>query len=194
VSTPIPSYEPAALRAGDTWQWRREFADYPASEGWALKYRFTNRASGFAVNADADGAAYAISVSAATTAGFAAGAYDIFGWVEKGAEKHTVVDARRLRVDPDPRAGDGTAPLDQRTTARKILDKFDAALEAGDPALASYSFQTSAGVRAQQFRTLADVLTARSAIKAEVAREDAAAGIARGGRNPRHYHVRFGNG
>src|SRR5574340_527910 len=42
-----PTNEPSALRAGDTWSWRREdLGDYPASS-WTLKYYFRNSSAKF---------------------------------------------------------------------------------------------------------------------------------------------------
>jgi hypothetical protein len=125
----IPTNEPLQLRAGDTWKWRREdfAADYPASS-WALTYRFKNAAGGFEVVAAADGDQFAVTVAAATSAGYAAGKYAWVAWVESGAEEYTV-DNGTLEVLVDLRAGLATAAVDGRSHARKMLDALEAALE-----------------------------------------------------------------
>ena len=49
MAASIPTTEPTSLRAGNTWQWRREdLSDYPAST-WTLTYHFRNRTSHFDV-------------------------------------------------------------------------------------------------------------------------------------------------
>lgn len=190
MSTSIPTSEPQALRAGDTWQWRRELADYPAS-AWTLKYRFKNSAGGFEITATADGDVHAVTVPAATTAAYVAGAYDFVGWVEGGGQKFTVIADRRLLIEPDLRNGLATAALDLRSNARQRLEALEAAMLARDPSLASYTIQTAGGARTKQFTTLAEVRTEYDKVRAEVQREEAAAIIANGGKNPRHYYVRF---
>ena len=49
----IPTTEPTRLRAGDTWQWRREdLSDYPAT-AWTLTYWFRNSTDHLDVSAAA---------------------------------------------------------------------------------------------------------------------------------------------
>jgi hypothetical protein len=89
MAASIPTDEPSALRAGDTWKWTRTLADYPAGT-WTLKYRFKNAAGGFEITAAASGTDHAVTVAAVTTAPYAAGDYQWVAWVEAGAEKFTV--------------------------------------------------------------------------------------------------------
>src|ERR1044071_5619916 len=120
--------EPSLLIAGDTWQWRREdlAGDYPASGGWTLGYQLVNAAQRYAFAAATDGDVFAISVPAATTAGYAPGLYTLGGRVTKSTEKHTVFTGS-LRIKPD--LAGATAAVDTRSHARKVLEAVEALIE-----------------------------------------------------------------
>ena len=86
------SYEPEKLTAGVTWKWKKTISDYPASE-WTLTYYLRkNGATATSFSASADGDTHLVTVTSATTAGYAAGVYDIIGVVVKSAEKYVVYD------------------------------------------------------------------------------------------------------
>lgn len=119
-----PTNEPKQLRAGDTWNWRREdLGDYPAS-AWSLKYYFRNSAAKFDVTAAADGDVFEATVAKATTAGYTVGWYDWIAVVEDATERHQV-DSGRVEVLPNLAVD---AVYDARTFARKMLDYIEAAL------------------------------------------------------------------
>ncbi len=183
-----PTNEPIEARAGDTWSWRRDdLADYPAPT-WVLKYRAKNAAGGFEIVAAADGAAHLVTVAAATTAGYTAGIYDWFAWVESGAVK-TTVDEGKITVKPDFRAGTATAALDARTHARKTLEAINAVIE--KRATLDQQAYAIAG-RSLQRTPLPDLLKLRSQYQIEVKREEAAE-AARNGLTPSgNVFVRFG--
>lgn len=170
----IPDNEPASLRCGDTWQWTRTLTDYPAGT-WTLKYRFKSAAGGFEVVAAASGTDHAVTVLAATSAGYTAGSYTWVGWVEAGAEKFTV-DSGVAELLPDYRTGAASAALDDRSHAKKMLDAIEAWLESRDPAVAEYEI---AG-RRMKYIPSGDLLKMRSRYQAEVQAEDNAAKLARG--------------
>lgn len=129
MAADIPTSEPAELRAGDTWKWTKTVAGYPASAPWTLKYRFKNAAGGFEIVASASGDNYSVSVTAATTAGYAAGEYSWMAWVEGGSSEKYSVDAGVCMVLPDYRAAAATVALDDRTHARTVLDAIEAVIE-----------------------------------------------------------------
>lgn len=170
----IPDTEPASLRCGDTWQWTRTLADYPAPT-WTLKYRFKSAAGGFEVVASASGSDHAISVAAATTGGYTAGRYTFIAWVESGTEKHTVIEGS-AELLPDYRSGAASTALDDRSHARKMLDAIEAWLESRDPAVAEYEI---AG-RRMKYIPIGELAKLRSRYKTEVAAEENAAKLARG--------------
>ena len=134
MADPIQTAEPTALRAGDTWQWRREdLSDYPAS-AWRLTYRFRNAASHFDLTATADGEAYAIDLAPASTGNKTAGWYDWTASVEQWTQDATPVctarhqiGAGRLQVLPYL---SNAAAADLRSFARRMVVSIEAALEA----------------------------------------------------------------
>lgn len=183
-----PSNEPHALRAGDTWQWRRDdlATDYPAGT-WTLTYRFRHpSAAGFEVIASADGTAHAVTVTAATTAGYTAGTYAWQAQVSTGAgEKHTV-DEGTLTVAPSFFAGAASATYDGRTTARKILEAIELLLT-GFTDVQEYSV----GDVSIKKMTRVELLKARSLLQAEVRAEEIAERLRNGERVPNKLRVRF---
>ena len=163
----VPTTEPIALRAGDTWQWRREdLSDYPASV-WTLTYYFRNAASYFNVIAAADGDSFAVSVTAAVTAAYTPGAYDWYALVTDGTERYQV-DTGRAEISTDISAA---AAYDGRTWARRMLDSVEAALEgratSGELDLISAT-QEQRGIT----RDRAGLITLRSQLLREVAATD----------------------
>ncbi len=184
----IPSNEPHTLRAGDTWQWRRDdlATDYPAGT-WTLTYRFRHpSAAGFEIVASASGTAHAVTVAAATTAAYTAGTYAWQAQVSNGAgEKHTV-DEGTLTVAPSFFAGLASATYDSRTTARKILDAIEQLL-VGITDVQEYSVGDVSIKRMSRV----ELLTARSQLQAEVRAEDMAERLRNGERVPNRLQVRF---
>ena len=171
-----PTNEPATLRAGDTWKWTRTLSDYPAGT-WTLKYRFKHpTAAGFEIVAGTSGTDHAITVSAATTAAFAAGAYSWMAWVEGGSSEKYTIDTGVLTVDADYRSGTASAVLDDRSHARKMLAAIEAWLESRDVAVAEYEI---AG-RRMKYIPLGDLIKLRNRYKNEIAAQANAEAIAKG--------------
>lgn len=182
----IPAYEPAELRAGDTWTWTRSLAAYPAGT-WTLKYRFKSAAGGFEIVAAASGTDHLVSVAAATTAPYVAGDYTWIAWVESGAEKFTVAQGSAT-VLPDYRAGLADVALDDRSHAQKMLDKIDAWLETRDPAVAEYEI---AG-RRMKYIPITELIKLQDRYRADLSREKNAARLAAGLGSKSKLLVRFG--
>lgn len=172
----IPDNVPAELRDGDTWNWTRSLPDYPATAGWTLKYRFKNAAGGFEVVAGSAGADYAITVAAATTAGYTAGKYTWQGWVENASLEKYTIDSGSITLLPDYRAAAASVALDDRSHARKMLDAIEAWLESKDPGVAEYEI---AG-RRMKYIPSGELIKLRSQYKMEVAGEANALALARG--------------
>lgn len=179
MAADIPTSEPSALRSGDTWKWTKSLADYPASAGWTLKYRFKNAAGGFEIVASASGDDHAVSVAAATTSGYATGSYSWMAWVEGGSSEKYTVDTGVLTVNADYRAGTNSAatPLDDRTHARIVLDAIEAVIQ--NRATRDQESYEIAG-RSLKRTPIADLLKLRQHYKAEVAAQDAASALGLG--------------
>jgi len=111
---------PSRLQIGDSWNWAESLPDYPASAGWALSfslYRYGQPV--IQIDATASGNDFSISVSAATTAGKAAGEWQWTAYVTKGADRFTV-GTGTVTLLPDLAAA--TEASDLRTENEKILD------------------------------------------------------------------------
>lgn len=171
----VPTLEPAELRAGDTWAWRREdLGDYPASI-WTLTYAFRNATAYFDVVATADGEAFAISVAKATTAGKTAGSYDWTAFVSDGSERHEI-GRGVLEVLPDM----GTAAArDGRSWARQMLDYVESALLSKATGSQLDIVRAQLAERNLQY-DIPGLLVLRDRLRAEVRAEDNADRLRRG--------------
>ena len=178
MAATIPTTEPSALRAGDTWQWRREdlAGTYPAST-WTLKYYFRNASAYFDITATADGDLFAVSVAKATTANYTVGDFDWIAVAESATERFEV-DAGRLEV---LRNYATAAAYDGRTFARTLLDAVESALAAKATASQLALVQAALADRSLQYDTAA-LMKLRSQLLSEVRREDA---VRNGGSNNR---------
>lgn len=180
----IPTIEPTTANAGDTWRWTRTLADYPASAGWALSYTLINGTAKITINASASGDAHAVTVTAATTAGYTAGSYDWRARVSKAGEVYTVGEGR-ITV----RNAFAASTFDARSHARKTLEAIEAVIEGRASSEVSYYM---IGNRQLRYMTPDELLTLRDKYRAEVLREDAAAAVAAGLPDKRRVFVRFG--
>ena len=173
--------------AGDTLDFETTVPDYPASEGWTLKYRLAPRSAGTAIDltAVADGDDYDITASATTTASWATGWYTWTAFVEKAGERFTV-DRGQLEI----RAASSTlaAATDGRTHARKVLDAIEAVLETR-ATLDQESYAING--RSLKRMPIEELLKLRQIYRAEVAGEDAASKLAAGIAQPRKVQVRL---
>lgn len=182
--TDIATIEPLEVRAGDTWEWRREdlATDYPAST-WTLTYTFANADAKFQISASADGDDFAVTLAAASSNKPAG----VYGWVAKvsySGEVHTV-GSGTLTVLPD------LATLtvhDGRSHARKVLDAIEALLE--DRASIDQKSISIAG-RTLERTPITDLLALRSVYRIEARNEEAQEKLARGEGSPRVIGVRF---
>lgn len=171
----VPTREPASVTAGDTVSWSKSLGDYPASASWVLKYRLINAAGKIDITAAASGADHLVSVSAATTAGWAAGSYTWQSYVTKGADRHTV-ETGTLVIKPDLAAQAGG--FDTRSASRKTLDLLDQAMvEHGSKA---WTQEYEIAGRRMKFVSAVDFMKFRSQVVAEVGREEAAERLAAG--------------
>ncbi len=168
--------------------------DYPASDGWTLKYRLTPQFSSPAqapidltCTTDSDGESYKLQVSPASTAAWKAGSYSWARWVEKVGARVTLDVDGQLDVIPNPAAS--SAGDDRRSHARKMLEQIETALEgfASGSTIKSYMIGTRSFTKADH----AEIVMLHSRYKWLVANEAANEKIANGDINPRDRFVRF---
>ena len=178
------AYEPEKLTSGVTWKWKKTISDYPASE-WTLTYYLRkDGATATSFSATADGDTHLVTVTAATTAGYAAGVYDIVGVVVKAAEKYVVYDGIFEVLTNPATAG----AYDPRTHARRVLDLIEAALEGRIPnGMESYSI----GGRSINKIPLNQLRELYEKYKQDVIMEEQAERLVNGRRSGKSIGVRF---
>jgi hypothetical protein len=188
------------LIAGDTLDFTVEVPEYPASDGWTLKYRLTPRFTtptqtpiDLAATTNADGARYDIQAAPSTTAGWKAGSYTWARWVEKTGARQTLSESGQLEIKADPAL---TAQgFDSRSHARKVLEAIKAVIESRASQTQREMVEYAIGSRSQKFdasESKAALLELHSKYKWLVANEDARDKIAAGEPNPRIVGIRFG--
>lgn len=176
-----PTTEPSTITAGDTVTWTKSLASYPATAGWTLAYALRNAVTAIDIQATASGADHLVSLPAATTANYAAGAYRWYAFVSNQGEteRHTVATGS-LTVLPDLLAA---TSYDARSHARKVLDAIEAVLE---KRASRDQEEITINGNAIKKSPIADLLRLRSTYQALVASEEAAerlssgAGVGRG--------------
>lgn len=185
MSASIPIIEPTALRAGDTWRWRRELSAYPAPT-WELVYTLFSAAAVRTLTAEPDGSAHLISESPEDTAAAVAGRYDWVSHVSDGTDRYQV-GAGSIQILPNLSEA---ASYDGRSHARRMLDAINATLESrageGDLDLVRAAF----GDRSSEW-SLEQLIKLRAQYAAAVAEEEAAERLARGESSGRMLRVRF---
>lgn len=179
------------LIAGDTLDFVDQVPDYPASDGWTLKYRLVPRFTS-PVQAPVTLTAttyettdYRVQVGPSTTDDWAAGVYNWSRWVEQAGMRQSVGEGEiQILADPAARA----QGYDGRGHARKVLDAIEAVLEGR--ASKDQEEYAIAG-RSLKRTPIEQLLVLRDRYRTEVANGDAAAAVASGLPNPRMSGVRF---
>ena len=181
----LPTTEPRHLTAGDTWSWEITLADYPASAGWALSYALVSATAKIALTSSASGDAHLVSVSATTSAGYAAGDYAWQSYVTKSGQRYTVASGT---VTVQPNFATQSTGYDARSDAAKALAAIESYLATGDLSIAEVTFEG----RTLRRIPLPDLYAIRDRLRNEVASEAAAARAATLGLDPRRYAIRLG--
>lgn len=152
-------------------------ASYPASDGWVLSYRLTPRTAGGAAitfNAAAVGSTHQVTVAAATTAGWVAGAYTCTAWVTLGDERFEVPsEGGQVQIVPNPAT---LAPgTDTRSPAEITLVAVQDVI--ARRATSGYLETNVAGRQLRSF-SLAELFQLEAKLKTQVDAERIAAGLA----------------
>lgn len=185
MTATIPTTEPQSITAGDTAAWTKTLADYPANASWVLAYTLINAKRKISISSSASGADHAVSVAAATTAGWPAGTYQWQATVTKTTERYTV-GSGVIVIRPNLAAA---TLLDQRSPARKALD-------AADLALASYGAKAylqeyEIAGRRQRFASAGEFLAWRDRLRAECSRQENAERLKAGLASKNTLYTRF---
>lgn len=162
------------LVAGDSLNFATSVPQYPAGDGWVLKYRLVPRTAGgtpIDLTATAEGDDHRVSVAATATTTWNSDTYGWTAWVEKAGEVYTV-DAGQIVVKPNPRTL--VAGTDTRSQAEKALADAKAALAAWTPTRRRYRI----GEREMEFNSPADIIKLITWWEQQVAAENVMAGRA----------------
>jgi len=184
----IPTTVPAVITAGDTLAWTRSLADYSAADGWVIAYRLINAAGKIDITGTASGQDHAVNVSAATSAGYAAGDYTYQEFVTKAAERHTTA-VGSITIRPNLAAQ--AAGFEARGTWTKALADLRAALATWITSSGQVAEYEIAG-RRMKFSTAADIRMRIAIAEKEAARERSADLAAQGQDLGRQIVVRLG--
>ncbi len=185
MSAAIPTTEPSLIVIGDTVQWTTTVPDYPATDGWTLKYSFQlpgSAATPISITATTSGAGYAVSVAASTSDDWTAGAYVWTKFVDGVSSERHVVGNGTVSLVPNPAAAMGT------THATRTLAIIEAALEGRLPR--GLEMYTIDGQQVQKL-THEALSRLRDKYKAEVKAEQDAARVASGLSSKRVSFARF---
>lgn len=172
--------------AGDKLEFSESYSAYPASDGWIVRYILNDARTRITFDSTPDGDAHDFTVTAAVTATWRSGEYQLTRRAINGTDVKTI-DVSTWHVWPNPE----TVPLsDQRSHAKKMLEAIEAAL------LKAASAEQLAILRARH--NIADIesdyeklLRLRGIYRGEVRQEEAAERIARGLGDPNTIRVRF---
>lgn len=160
-----------------------------ASQGWALNVYFRKAAAGItAVGAERSDGGWNLTLTAATTAGMAAGEWQWQAVTSKGAASTTLA-AGRLEVLPSLAYSGTPSSFDGRSEAEIELAEVRAAIRA---LITKGATQYTIGSRSFTAIDLGKLTERESQLRAIVAREKAAARVAAGLGDPRNCFVRFG--
>jgi hypothetical protein len=164
------------LIIGDSLNVLDTYADYPASAGWVLKYRFVPRVSGTAIQLTAapEGDSYRTSVASSITKDWTPGDYSWAKWVERESERKTLASGE-ITFQPDP------AALDVGTDTRSHLEKTIANIEAMIEGRATKDVQEyTIADRQLKHIPITELLIWRDKYKAQLAGERAAKSLTKG--------------
>lgn len=176
--------------AGDTLEFDTTIADYPATDGWTLKFRLVPRTAGSGAVVDitattaTNGTDYSVEVAPAVTAAYTAAEYTWFSWVEKSGARQQVEDGL-VTIKPDPSTATAN---DGRSHARIVLDAIEAVLQGR---ATKDQEEYAIGDRSLKRTPIPDLLKMRNRYMQEVANEDARDRLANGIGGGRKIQVRI---
>lgn len=174
----MDSTQPSTLRAGDSIRWYRDLPDYPASAGWALRYRMLFPSGDpVEIETTGEGDRFQVDLSSEATGRFIAGKATLVAWVERDAERVTI-DGQQIVILPDlTRVGE----FDGRSENARALAQAKAALADYVASGRAHVQRYTIASREFWFRDVKDIKALIDHYEAEVAKEAAALAILSGG-------------
>jgi len=186
--------------AGDTLDETVVIPDYPATDGWTLKYFFVPRfttpvQAAIVLTATSSGSDYLLQASPSTTAIWVPGIYSWRRRVEKAGAAQTLDKngnggdwSGEFVLEPDPSTL--AQGYDGRTQAAKAVDDLKAAM-ATFQATSGRVKRYAIGGREMEFETSSEILIMLNRWQIELTREERALSIAKGLGDPNRVYTRF---
>ena len=112
-----------AVFAGMALSFTDSSSDYPASDGYTLKYSITNAQRTYTLESTADGDDHDFAIATATTGGWIPGKYRWTAYADLAGELYAI-GAGDVEIKADP-----TSAGDQRSHVEKVLDAIETVLE-----------------------------------------------------------------
>jgi hypothetical protein len=176
------------LIAGDTLDFSTTVTNYPASDGYTLKYRLVPRVAGTPIDltatTDTDGVSYRVQASPIVTSSWTAGEYDWFSWVEKVGARYSVGNGQTV-IQPNPAVA---STSDRRSHAQKTLDAIEAVIE-GRASLDQQEY--TIGNRQLKRTPLADLMELRKYYQSLVKADETTAALNGGRPVPNRFSARL---
>jgi hypothetical protein len=181
----IPKTEPTTFRAGDTVQWTKTLADYPATL-WDLSY-VLNGAEGVKkdIVVTDSGNSFACKLPATKTKDYTAGMYQLISSVTDGTDRYSL-EPIIVTVLPDKAAA--TTGTDARSQYQQELDAINAALldYASNPAE-----EVTVNGRMVRISSIVQLKAYRNDLRSLLAKEKRRENQKRGNKAGGAYKIRF---
>lgn len=117
---------PEEITAGDSVSWRRQFASFPASDGWSMVYALVNDGGQILIESAADGDDHLVALATTDTGDYTPGVYNFTAYIKKGAERYSVAEGV---VTVRPNLESQSSGYDARPFCYRLRDALEAAME-----------------------------------------------------------------
>ena len=160
---------PNQFRAGDSASWTASHSDYPASDGWTMKFVLVKAASRHEITGIENEDGWDFAVTPAVSENWEPGEYRWVAFVTKDESRYTVADGPVFILTDLAAAQNG---IDVRSDATVMLEAVTLVLRGqASAAMESRQVSTSAGTMALKFVPRDVLFKMRAQLKAEVAQE-----------------------
>lgn len=125
MAVPVKTNEPLIIAAGDTIAFTRALQNFPASQGWSLKYEIRGLGAAIEFTSVAQGDSHSISVSSATTSAWVTGDFVLAGYaVNSGTAERIQFYLNNLTITEN--LVTATDQESQQTHAQKMIALIEA--------------------------------------------------------------------
>lgn len=184
MSQTPPSVEPRSFVAGSTVSWKKSLVDYPASDGWTLKYFLRGPGEALDITCTVAGATHVATISA-TNSKREPGDYWMQGRVENAGGEKYVVFEDRVVVEP---ALDAANTFDGRSENELMLANVRLAL---GKAVSKNAAEYQIANRMKREHSIPDLIAWESRLLQLVNQERQAAALKKGAPFFANVHTRF---